>query len=243
MADLTDNVFVVVGASGALGSRIAQRLSDAGASLTLAVRSADSPIDGAHTVSADLREPDAAQRIIDAAVEQHGHLDGLVIAAGIAAFGPLAEIDDDTVDDLVLVDFLGPLRLLRAALRVLEPGGVVAGISAVLAEQPVAGMATYSAVKAAASALFLAAAKEARKSKIRVLDIRPPHTETGLAGRAIAGVPPRCPTEPTRMRWPSGSWRPSSVTSVSCPAQRSAEPRRRYPFVVPTRPRAHPSQR
>ncbi len=193
MADLVDKVFVVVGASGALGSRIAQRLSEAGAALTLTVNSGESPIDGAHTLSADLREPGAAQRIIDAAMEHHGHLDGVVIAAGIAAFGPLAEIDDETVDDLVLVDFLGPLRLLRSALPVLEPGGVVAGISAVLAEQPVAGMATYSAVKAAASTLFLAAAKEARRSKIRVLDIRPPHTETGLAGRAIAGEAPRMP--------------------------------------------------
>ena len=180
MADLVDKVFVVVGASGALGSRIAQRLSEAGAALTLTVNSGESPIDGAHTLSADLREPGAAQRIIDAAMEHHGHLDGV-------------EIDDDTVDDLVLVDFLGPLRLLRSALPVLEPGGVVAGISAVLAEQPVAGMATYSAVKAAASTLFLAAAKEARRSKIRVLDIRPPHTETGLAGRAIAGEAPRMP--------------------------------------------------
>lgn len=193
MTDLTDKVFVVVGASGALGSRIALRLSDAGASLTLAVGSGDSPIDGAHHVSADLREPDAAQRIIDAATEQHGHIDGVIVAAGIAAFGPLAEIDDDTVDDLVLVDFLAPLRLLRAALPVLEPGGVVAGISAVLAEQPVAGMATYSAVKAAASSLFLAAAKEARRNKIRVLDIRPPHTETGLPDRAIAGTAPNFP--------------------------------------------------
>ncbi len=50
-----------------------------------------------------------------------------------------------------------------------------------------------SAVKAATSALFLAAAKEARKHKIRVLDIRPPHTETGLAQRAIAGVAPKMP--------------------------------------------------
>lgn len=116
------------------------------ASLTLAVRSAESPIDGAQTVS---------------------------------------------VDDLILVDFLGPLRLLRAALPVLEPGGVVAGISAVLAEQPMAGMATYSAVKAAASALFRATAKEARQSKIRVLDIRPPHTQTSQAARAIAGVAPK----------------------------------------------------
>lgn len=193
MTELTGKVFVVVGASGALGSRIAQRLHDGGASLTLAVHSGRSPLDGAHSVCADLREPAAAQRIIDAALEQHGRIDGVVIAAGIAAFGPLAEVDDSTVDDLVLVDFLAPLRLLRAALPVLEPGGVVAGISAVLAEQPVGGMATYSAVKAAASALFLATAREARKSKIRVIDIRPPHTETGLAGRAIAGDAPRMP--------------------------------------------------
>ena len=52
---------------------------------------------------------------------------------------------------------------------------------------------TYSAVKAAASALFTATAKEAQRSKIRVLDIRPPHTGTGLADRAIAGDPPRMP--------------------------------------------------
>lgn len=193
MTDLSGKVFVVVGASGGLGSRLAHRLAEAGASLTLTARSADSLLSGAHTIEADLREPDAGQRIIDAARAHHGRIDGVVIAAGITAFGPLAEIDDDTVDDLVLVDFLGPLRVLRAALPVVEPGGVIAGISAVLAEQPVGGMATYSAVKAAASALFIATAKEARRSKIRVLDIRPPHTETGLADRAIAGEAPRMP--------------------------------------------------
>ncbi|GAB2935901.1 hypothetical protein GCM10027047_35750 [Rhodococcus aerolatus] len=193
MADLSDKVFVVVGASGALGSRIASRLADAGATLTLTARDTGSLPDGAHTVAADLRRPDAGQAVIDAAREQHGRIDGVVVASGIAAFGPLADIDDDTVDDLVLVDFLGPLRVLRAALPVVEQGGVIAGISAVLAEQPVGNMATYSAVKAAASALYVAVAKEARRNKIRVLDIRPPHTDTGLADRAIAGEAPSMP--------------------------------------------------
>ena len=109
MADLSGKVFVVVGASGALGSRIAALLSDAGAALTLTARSTDSLPEGSHTVAADLRQPDAGQQVIDAAREEHGHVDGVVIASGIAAFGPIAEIDDDTVDDLVLVDFLGQI--------------------------------------------------------------------------------------------------------------------------------------
>ncbi|QCB51568.1 SDR family NAD(P)-dependent oxidoreductase [Rhodococcus sp. PAMC28707] len=197
MNDLSGKVFVVVGATGALGSRIAKLLAQQGASLTISGRSGKGldalGIEGAHKVTADLREPDAARSVIAEAKDHHGRIDGVVIAAGIAAFGPVAEIDDDTVDDLVLVDFLAPLRLLRAALHVVDEGGVIVGISAVLAEQPVAGMATYSAVKAAVSTLFIAAAKEARRSKIRVVDVRPPHTETGLAGRAIAGSAPKMP--------------------------------------------------
>jgi cyclic-di-GMP-binding biofilm dispersal mediator protein len=196
MTDLSGKTYLVVGASGALGSRIARRLADRGADLTVTGRSADAlaEIGDAHTVTADLRDPDAGRTVVEAARERHGRLDGVVIAAGVVAFGPLTEIDDDTVDDLVLIDFLAPLRVLRAALPVLEPGGVILNVSAVVAEKPLPNMAVYSAVKAATAALFTAARTEARRRKVRVVDVRPPHTETGLAGRAIAGDPPRLPT-------------------------------------------------
>lgn len=198
MADLTGKAFLVTGGSGALGSRIAARLAGRGAGLTLTGRCAESlaavQIDGAHTVIADLREPDAPRAAVSAAVDHHGRLDCVVNAAGVVAFGPLTDVDDDTVDDLVLINFLAPLRLLRAALGVVEPGGVILGISAVVAEKPMANMAAYSAVKAASAALFAAVRAEARRRKIRVVDVRPPHTETGLAHRAIAGDPPRLPT-------------------------------------------------
>jgi cyclic-di-GMP-binding biofilm dispersal mediator protein len=198
MNDQSGKVFLVVGATGALGSRIAAQLAARGAKLTISGQSADAlaalGIDGAHAVPADLRQPDAPQTLLAAAYDHHGQLDGVVNAAGLVAFGPLSEVDDDTVDDLLLVDFLAPLRLLRAALPLLEEGGVVLGISAVVAEKPQPNMAVYSAAKAAAAALFSAVRTEARRRKIRVVDVRPPHTETGLAGRAIAGDPPRLPT-------------------------------------------------
>jgi cyclic-di-GMP-binding biofilm dispersal mediator protein len=198
VGELSGKAFLVVGATGALGSRIARQLPNLGADVTISGRSDDAldalGIAGAHAVAADLREPDAARSVVAAAVERHGRLDGLVIAAGVVAFGPLADIDDDTVDDLLLVDFLAPLRLIRAALPVLQPGGVILGISAVVAEKPLPNMAVYSAAKAASAALFTAVRTEARRRKVRVVDVRPPHTETGLAGRAIAGAAPKLPT-------------------------------------------------
>lgn len=197
MSELSGKAFLVVGATGALGSRIARLLADWGADVTVSGRSADAlaalDIDGAHAVVADLREPDAPRSIVAAAAERHGRLDGLVIAAGVVAFGALTEVDDDTVDDLLLVNFLAPLRLVRAALPVLERDGVILGVSAVVAEKPMANMAAYSAAKAATAALFTAVRAEARRRKVRVVDVRPPHTETGLAGRAIAGDPPKLP--------------------------------------------------
>lgn len=195
MGELSGQAYLVVGASGALGSRIARRLADRGADLTVTGRSPEAlEIDRAHVVTADLRAPDAGNRVVTAAVEQHGRLDGVVIAAGVVAFGPVTDVDDDTVDDLVLVDFLAPLRIVRAALPVVQPGGVILGISAVVAEKPLPNMAVYSATKAATAALFTAVRTEARRRKIRVVDVRPPHTETGLAHRAIAGDPPKLPT-------------------------------------------------
>ncbi len=62
MADLANKVFVVVGASGALGSRIAQRLGDAGAALTLTARSTDSLPESAQYASvqvSNIRSADA----------------------------------------------------------------------------------------------------------------------------------------------------------------------------------------
>lgn len=62
-----------------------------------------------------------------------------------------------------------------------------------ISENPVAGMSVYGSSKSGLRAFVEAAARELRRNKIRVLDTRPPHTETGLAGRAIDGIAPAFP--------------------------------------------------
>lgn len=69
----------------------------------------------------------------------------------------------------------------------------MANLSAVVAEQPTRRMAAYSASKAALTAFDAVARTEARSAGIRVLDLRPPHTETGLANRPIVGTAPPLP--------------------------------------------------
>ena len=63
-------------------------------------------------------------------------------------------------------------------------------LSAILADYPTAGMAAYTASKAGLSAWLTAVRQEQRRQGVTVFDIRPPHIETGLAGRAVAGQAP-----------------------------------------------------
>jgi cyclic-di-GMP-binding biofilm dispersal mediator protein len=191
-------VVAVVGASGGLGAPIARALAQRGAHLVLAGphidRLAALEITGAVAVEIDLRDTGAGDRLAATALQRHGRLDGVVNAAGIVAFGSLTDTDDVVVEELFLTNVVGPLWLLRRLVPLLaDSKGFVVNISAVVAEQPQANMAVYSATKAALTAADRALARELRRSGIHVCDARPPHTETGLASRPLAGQPPRLP--------------------------------------------------
>lgn len=202
MTTLQDRSVLVIGATGGLGAPISRQMAAEGARLTLLGRDAVSlealGLDTA-LVTGDLRDAGTAARAVTAALDAHGRLDGLVIASGVVAFGPLGDVPDDVLVDLFLVNTLAPIRLLQAALPHLVASGAdgrtpfVVSLSAVVAERPTAGMAAYSASKAALTAYDSAAARELRRVGIRLIDARPPHTETGLADRPIFGSTPRLP--------------------------------------------------
>jgi cyclic-di-GMP-binding biofilm dispersal mediator protein len=202
MTTLQDRSVLVIGATGGLGAAISRCLASEGASLTLHGRD-EGRLESlglpATLVTGDLRDADTATRAVAAAMETHGRLDGVVIASGVVAFGPVGELPDDVLLDLFLINTLGPIRVIRSALPHLVTSGAegrspfVVSLSAVVAEQPTAGMAAYSATKAALTAYDAAAGRELRRAGIRLVDARPPHTETGLADRPVAGVAPRLP--------------------------------------------------
>jgi cyclic-di-GMP-binding biofilm dispersal mediator protein len=196
--DLDGKRVLVLGGSGELGRRLAAECVKRGARVMLAAREAASLQEraaqlGPEVVQApfDLRDNDPG-RIVAEAIRLLGGLDGVINAAGLVAFGPLQDLTDEALDDLVAVDFTGPIRVMRSAIPHLD-GGFMVNLTGVVAEQPVGGMAAYSAVKAGLSAASRALGRELRRDRIQVLDARPPHTETGLAGRPIEGTAPPLP--------------------------------------------------
>jgi cyclic-di-GMP-binding biofilm dispersal mediator protein len=190
--ELAGKKIVIVGATGILGSHLATQLSAAGAQVAAIVRDAsqlDSNTITQHEI-ADLTDTVA----LSAALTALAPFDGLINAAGVVAFGNIADLDDATLARLFAVNSIAPIVMLRESSKHINEGGFFANLTAVVAQQPMAGMAAYSASKAAAWGAMIGAARELRRQQIDVIDVRPPHTETGLANRPIAGTAPKLPS-------------------------------------------------
>ncbi|QKE86128.1 SDR family NAD(P)-dependent oxidoreductase [Arthrobacter sp. NEB 688] len=187
----------VVGASGVLGGLVARGLQERGATVVAVGRDAGrlgEAVPGAAQVVGEIGDATLGDRLVAHCRDEHGRLDGVVNAAGVVAFGSLVDTDDAVIEELFLTDVIGPLFLARRVLPALaETKGYLANLSAVVAEAPLPGMVAYAAAKAALTAADRALAREARRTGVQVIDLRPPHTETGLATRPLAGATPSLP--------------------------------------------------
>ncbi|MGV9747288.1 SDR family NAD(P)-dependent oxidoreductase [Rhodococcus zopfii] len=182
---LDDRVAIVTGASSGLGVAFAQALAEAGADVVLAARRADRLAETAElvraagrravTVETDIADPDQAQRMVDAAVEQFGKVDILVNNAGIGTAVPATKETPDQFRRVVDINLSGSYWAAQAAGRVMQPGSSIVNISSILGITT-AGLpqAAYAASKAGVIGLTRDLAQQwgARKG-IRVNSIAP----------------------------------------------------------------------
>lgn len=196
--ELADAHIAVVGATGGLGSRLTRQLEQRGARVTVVGRDEAAlqalGASGAVVVG-DLGDASLGERLVQTVDQDYeGRLDGVVNAAGVVAFGAVTDLPDEVLEQLTLTNLVGPMWLLHRVVPLLRrSGGFAALITGVVAEQSFPRMAAYCASKAGLAAAAAAVAAEVRRDGVRVIDLRPPHTETGLSGRPLAGEAPRMP--------------------------------------------------
>jgi NAD(P)-dependent dehydrogenase (short-subunit alcohol dehydrogenase family) len=156
---LDGKVAVVTGASSGLGVAFAQALAEAGADLALGARRVEKLEDTralvekagrrAITVATDVAKPEDCTALVEAAMNEFGHVDVLVNNAGIGTAVPATRETTDQFRSVIDVNLNGCYWMAQACGRVMKPGSSIVNISSVLGITT-AGLpqAAYAASKA-----------------------------------------------------------------------------------------------
>jgi 3-oxoacyl-[acyl-carrier protein] reductase len=125
--DFADRVALVTGGSGGIGTELSARLAAAGAAVAVHYATnrdaADKAVAGiadgggrAATFAADLRLPDAPERLIAAVEADLGPVDVLAANAGLSRRGSYEDVDGAAFDEMVAVNLRAPYLLARRVL-------------------------------------------------------------------------------------------------------------------------------
>ena len=148
--DFSGRVVVVTGGSRGVGAGIVAAFVGAGAHVVTCGRH-EAEVDGAVFLTADVRRPAEAERVVAEAVAQFGRLDVLVNNAGGAPHAMAADASPRFVEAVVGLNLLAPLWCAQSAHRVMavqEDGGSIVNISSVSGLRPSPGASAYGAAKA-----------------------------------------------------------------------------------------------
>jgi len=176
-----NRVAIVTGASRGIGAAIARELSAQGLSLVLSARSRAeldtlaAQLPGpALAIDADLSEPAAAARIVEATLAHYGRLDAVINNAGATPRGDFLGFSDADWDAGFALKFFGAVRLCRAAWPALvASGGAVVNIAGIGGRTGNAEFAIGGSVNAALLNLTKALADRGVADGVRVNAVNP----------------------------------------------------------------------
>jgi len=218
--DGREPVAVVTGAARGIGAAVAARLADRGLHVALVDLPHDLSAEAAHTGPwrhslgtdldgatarcggrghahvADVRDPDALRRVIDAVVDHHGTIDVVVAAAGAQAGGaPLWETDDDTWRWMIDTNLTGVFNTARATLPTMLAApaprrGRFVAVASAAAHTGLPLLSAYTAAKAGVVGLVRALAAELGDTGVTATAVCPGSTRGHMldASAAIYGL-------------------------------------------------------
>ena len=196
---MKDRVIVITGASGGIGAALARLSGGRGARVVLAARragevgavAAQSGPD-ALAVVADVTQRRDVERVLDAALARHGHVDAWVNNAGRGITKPVSALTDAEFDEMMLVNVKSALYGMQAVLPHFQARGRghIINVSSMLGRVPyVATRSAYCAAKHALNALTANLRMELRGHypDIHVSTVSPGVVATEFGVHALGG--------------------------------------------------------
>lgn len=209
MFDLSGMTALVTGASGGIGSAVAQALAGQGARLAVSGSNVEkleafrASLGGDHVaLPCDLSDGAAVDALVPAAVEAlGGKLDILVNNAGVTRDNLVMRMKDEEWDQVIRVNLEAAFRLARAAARPMMKArfGRIISITSVVGATGNPGQANYAASKAGLVGMSKALAQELASRCITVNCVAP-----GFIRSAMTDVLPDAQKEALNARIPAG---------------------------------------
>ncbi len=189
MFRLDGKVALVTGASGGIGAEIARALHRQGAVVVLSGTRRDALDtlaaelgERAHVCPANLAEPDAADKLVEAAEAAAGPLHILVNNAGLTRDTLAIRMTDEAWQQVIDIDLTAPFRLTRAALKGMmrRRAGRIVNISSIVGATGNPGQANYASAKAGLVGMTKALAQEVASRGITLNVVAPGFIETPM---------------------------------------------------------------
>lgn len=182
---LSGKVYVVTGGGRGLGRAAADVLVAEGARVVVSGRhrptleSATASLgDASVAVEADNADPASADRLVAAALERWGRLDGALVSVGGPPPGSVMSTSDEDWSRSFDAVFLGAVRVARAVANAMEGPGSIAFVLSTSVRAPLADLAISNGLRPGLAMVAKTLADELGPRGIRVNGLMPGRVET-----------------------------------------------------------------
>jgi 3-oxoacyl-[acyl-carrier protein] reductase len=182
---LKERVYIVTGASRGLGRAVGEVLVADGARVLLSSRDPDAVARTAAEmgrdaawIAADNADPQTPERLVVAAHEHFGRLDGALVSVGGPPAGSVQDAPDDAWRAAFDSVFLGGVRLGRTIGAALDDGGSIAFVLSTSVLSPISGLAVSNGLRPGLAMVAKQLADELGPRGVRVNGLMPGRIDT-----------------------------------------------------------------
>ena len=172
-------VYIILGATGGIGSELSRQLAAQGAHLMLGARTSEKLEKLANELRAnyfalDATQTDQVEQCVKQTVETYGRVDGIANCVGSVLLKPAHLTSDDEWAKTIAVNLTSAFATVKAAARAMRrDGGSVVLASSAAARVGIANHEAIAAAKGGIIGLMLSAAATYSRNNIRVNCVAP----------------------------------------------------------------------